>query len=672
MMYPNPVVQFLSETLPARHPHYRYNSVQVAYASSMSEALAQGQGKIHFIEGDTGIGKSLAYLLTMADWIARGRDRGRQGVVATHSRALQRQLMDEENQTLISAYLESQGLSPLRMAVRMGKRNYVSLDLLSLALESNTLAEAATDDARPSAERQLAQWALETDGCLLELEEDDLPDGLTLGEIAMHESDPLPDHLREHFQDVQTADIQVINHALLAMDLLTQHGVTGSDEPVAMLLDEAEHFPSAAQNLLSQRLSFGMTRGHLAQLGLEKASRSWEQLLARYRSPERANGAAPVSASEAAELVEGLQAILKARPRKARLADPRAQHEWSRLRKEASAVLEAMREGSNQLALSYSPVKGLPSLVLNDTAGGRLLKANAATRSTILTSATLSDLGHAPGEPPSFSYIQSELVMNASDTRLGVERSHQALAFGDIRFHLPDAPARPQGKTLDGEFELQAEYVRYAWDAIRQHDGGRTLVLCVSYRDVETMLEGCPESLRDRLVTHGRGAPLNRLAESMPDNGILLTPAGWEGLSPARTSQEAFWQHVVLLRNPTPRPDPVIELALTRHFQKQRPDAGPHEARRQANALLMRKGIVQTLHKLRQGLGRSIRHPDDSVQVTILDPRFPRPDGRVPAGVKVSPRLVGAIPFRFLSAYEAAQPSPVDTGADATESPLIL
>lgn len=663
------VAEFLHHELPRLDPGFRFNPVQVAYAGSISQSLAGGPGKLNFIEGDTGIGKTLAYLLTLADWVARGQQLGRHAVVSTHSRALQRQLLGEENQRILRAYLSWQGLPAVTLGLRMGKQNYVSPERLALALEADDLAEVATDNHRPQQERQIAQWALESDGCLLSLGDEELPEGVVPSDVALHESDALPDYLRAHFEEVQSADIQVVNHALLTMDLFTQYGITQTRAPAAWLLDEAEHFPGVAQQLLSRRISFGITRGILAQLGQEKASRVWRELFVSFRSPDKAGTAQAVTEEKIAPLIEGLKVILRARPRKSRLEDPSRRHDWERLRGEAHSVLEALEERSSLLALSYSPIQGLPSLALHKSAGGSILKSEAEERITLLTSATLSDLGHGPGEPPSFRYIRGELVLGAEDTRLGLERSHQALDFGEISFLLPNAPSGPLKKIDRHQFSLAPQYVRYAWDTIAEAPAGRTLVLSVSYDDVEALLAGCPDHIRHRVVTHGPGAPLNSLAEQLPDDGILITPAGWEGLSPARTGNEAFWRHVVLLRNPTPRPDPVAELTLTQHFLQR--NSFP-EASQLASKAMMSKSIVRAAHKIRQGLGRTIRHPDDVVMVTILDPRFPRPHGNVPTGVKVSHRLLGAIPFRFLSAYESAQVQINKQGAESEATSLIL
>lgn len=75
-----------------------------------------------------------------------------------------------------------------------------------------------------------------------------------------------------------------------------------------------------------------------------------------------------------------------------------------------------------------------------------------------------------------------------------------------------------------------------------------------------------------------------------------------------------------------------------------------------AKGALTRKSTVRTLHKLRQGLGRAIRHPDDDVLITLLEPRIPRPSGTAACqGVHTQQVLLGAIPARFYAAYQQAE-----------------
>ena len=106
----HPVLTYLTHQLPTR-PGFHHNPVQVAYAQALINGVRQ-QGKMHFVEGDTGIGKTLAYQLVLADWVAKGRQKERRAVISTHSRALQRQLLQPDNLAIVRDYLENAGLPP--------------------------------------------------------------------------------------------------------------------------------------------------------------------------------------------------------------------------------------------------------------------------------------------------------------------------------------------------------------------------------------------------------------------------------------------------------------------------------------------------------------------------------------------------------------------------------
>ncbi|WP_147273728.1 helicase C-terminal domain-containing protein [Vreelandella rituensis] len=126
------------------------------------------------------------------------------------------------------------------------------------------------------------------------------------------------------------------------------------------------------------------------------------------------------------------------------------------------------------------------------------------------------------------------------------------------------------------------------------------------------------------------------------------------------------------MRNPRP-----IRSQVEQHLVEQlliRREVAEEDAIRIASGMLQRKSTVRTLHKLRQGLGRAIRHPDDGVLVTLLEPRIPRPSG-YPARQGVYPKrtLLGAIPARFLFAYQnAAEPGGKQDNTATTTQPLAV
>lgn len=664
----HPVIHYLSEILPQR-AGFQHNPVQIAYAEALVDGLTQ-QGKLHFVEGDTGIGKSLAYQLVLADWVANGKQQGgeqanRRALISTYSRALQRQLLQPDNLAIVRDYLAVAGLPALSFALRMGRENYLCPERLALNMGVTRLSDAADDHRLPAAYRQLARWALKSDGCLLDVDPAWLPEGWQLADIALRPNDPLPDALEAHQRAAQQSDILVINHALLAVDLVTQGLISQAQSPYVLFLDEAEHYPEIAEELLSNRISLQSAAALLARLKQHGTAKQWQTLVDNMTCREHAGSAHGITPYQRDGLQEAVETLLKRRPRESS-HEPALWREWQHLRHSAEKIATRLREASRYLVLDYSPVRGLPGVVAHAPGAASSLKAGASERVTFLTSATLSDLDHAPGETPSFRYMRSRLQLPVTHKRSGLQCSFQAQRFGTLRFRLPRELPHPLARQADGGYGLAGDFCRQALPYLVDHPG-RTLALCASYADVAALQAAWPAEHAHRLVAHNPGVALSELLVGLEKDAILLTPAGWEGLSPRREGNEAYWQHLVVVRNPRPvrsqvEQHLVEQLLMRRHV----PEV---DATRIALGMLQRKSTVRTLHKLRQGLGRAIRHPEDDVLITLLEPRIPRPSGYPPcAGVHTGRTLLGAIPARFISAYHNAEepggkPAPATTQA---------
>ncbi|MDR5899476.1 helicase C-terminal domain-containing protein [Halomonas vilamensis] len=651
----HPVIHYLSEILPKR-PGFQRNPVQIAYAEALVDGLKE-QGKLHFVEGDTGIGKSLAYQLVLADWVAKGKHMGgkqaaRRALISTHSRALQRQLLQPDNLAIVRDYLHHAQLPLLSFALRMGRENYLNPERLALNLGVVSLESAAEDSHLPAAHRRLARWALKSDGCLLDLDPAWLPEGWQLRDIALRPTDPLPESLETQHQAAQQSDILVINHALLAVDLVTQGKITQAEAPYALLLDEAEHYPEIAEELLSERISLQSATHLLKQLKQHRVVKQWQSLLDNMTERERAGSAHSLTPYQSEAMQAAVTALLKLRPRESS-HDPALWREWQHLRQGAEKIAARLREASRYLVLDYSPVLGLPGIVAHAPSAASSLKAGAKERVTFMTSATLSDLDHAPGEIPNFRYMRSRLQLPVTHKRSGLQRSFQAQRFGTLRFRLPRALPHPLSPQENGDYRLANHFCQQALPYITDQLG-RTLVLCASYADVAALEAAWPLEQVHRLVAHHPGMGLSEVVAKLEKDAILLTPAGWEGLSPSREDNQAYWQHLVVVRNPRPMLSQVEQHLVEQLLHRR--DVPEEDAKRIANGMLQRKNTVRTLHKLRQGLGRAIRHPDDDVLVTLLEPRIPRPSGYPPReGVYVRQTLLGAIPARFMRAYQSAE-----------------
>lgn len=658
------VTQYLESTLPQRRG-FQVNHVQIRYAEAVAEGFRR-PGAMNFLEGATGIGKTLAYLLAIGEWVAEGKAEGRRCIVSTHSRSLQRQLMADENLAILNDYLESQNLPQLTTGCRMGRQNYVSQARLAMHLGAETLHEVLQDPERPSDERWLAKWAMDSDGCLMDLDPGLMPEGLSQKDICLRSHDPLPEPVERHFEAVKGCDIVVLNHSLLALDLIGGQKVTEVAPPYGLLLDEAEHFPEAAEQVLSHQISLRATVGLLKSMSL-KAAQAWSSLLEELTNPQLAGEVQEATGATRRSLGGALQAIQRARPRQ-HSYDTNTWAEWLVLVEAATQGLRQLQQGdqSHPVLIQHSPVQGVPRIVVPHSSAGGCLKIGMANRSTILTSATLSDMQHGPGEPPNFHYMRGQLVMGAGDSRIGIQEAFEPQAFGDLHFRLPvDMPA-PLHQPRQGVYELAPTFAKHAISEILATTG-RTLVLCPSYRDVAILEQYWPTDAPRQPLSHAPGAALNDLAAKLGPEAILMTPAGWEGLSPERCGGEAFWGSIVILRNPRPMISSISRYMLTQRLHEA--GMGSTDAANMANRLLHRQGAIQAAHKLRQGFGRGIRHPDDHVEIVVLDPRFPRPSGE-PAGegMRLARELLGAIPHRFMTRYREA--GEMTSGAAST-SPLM-
>lgn len=653
------VIDYLSGRLPKKRKGFRHNPSQTAYAESIGEAISMGRGRWHFVEGDTGIGKTVAYLLQLADWVAAGAEgdgkrqrrktaRRRQVVISTHSRALQQQLMQPGNQELMRDYLDWRGLRPVTMKVRMGRPNYVSLSRLAHALHADDLSKVIDSKDRPRSERDLAAWALKSDGCLLDLDDEALPVGITREDICLSSHEPLPADIERLFEQAREADIVVINHALLAREMLQRGSVTLGDEAEQIVLvDEAEHAPEAAAAMTANKLSFRAVTGLAEILGYKAAAKAWTELTDVFTSPGMADEARRLrQGPETLAIVDALQKVNRTRVSE---SDPDADEaEWLRVREAARSLLRTLDQYRDEAVLSFSRVLGLPSLVQERPGAGAILRNHEEDRITIMTSATLSDLvGDAWN--PSFRFILSELRIARTDASIGVTRCHHAANFGSMTFLLP-AEELPKPMQEKGRgYEIRERYIQRAIRETIEGVTGRVLLLCASYEDVEALEAQWPVAGGVRLVAHRRGLDISRLAAGLASGECLATPAGWEGLSPDRDGT-TFWQRIVILRNPTPRIETTHMQLAAQSFESQGQDS--LEARNSARRVLRARAFTQSLHKVRQGLGRGIRHPDDHVEVLFLDPRFGM--GSQAASPAIRSRYLDAIPQRFRHLAERA------------------
>ena len=207
------------------------------------------------VEGGTGVGKSLAYLLPAALFAV---SQGQRVVVSTNTINLQEQLIGKDIPAL-KQVLEGSGLlepGALKVALLKGKANYLCLRRWQQLSHSDPLT---VDDAKLLS--KTAVWLQDTatgDRGEINLNgrEASTWNHVSAGEkgFCMDMRDGSPCFLRAARQRAEQAHIIVVNHALLMSDMVFEGLIP---EYSTVIVDEAHHLEEAATNQFGFELPQG-------------------------------------------------------------------------------------------------------------------------------------------------------------------------------------------------------------------------------------------------------------------------------------------------------------------------------------------------------------------------------------------------------------------------------
>ncbi len=239
-------------------PGFENRPQQAEMLKAVTRAIYQGRKLI--VEGGTGIGKSIAYLLPAVLYAAA---KGQRVVVSTNTINLQEQLMDKDIPAVIGILEEAGILEPgvVRAAQLKGRSNYVCLHRWNNLGSFDSLNE---DEARVIG--KTAVWLDDTadgDRTQLNLHLQDWAAWSRICADAMEGCpafrDGSPCFLRQARQRAESAHVLVINHALLLADLAV--GGTVLQDYQRLIIDEAHHLEEEA----SRQLGFEITESVLTQ-----------------------------------------------------------------------------------------------------------------------------------------------------------------------------------------------------------------------------------------------------------------------------------------------------------------------------------------------------------------------------------------------------------------------
>ena len=240
----------------ARHlSQYEYRKPQVEMLKLVVDAF--NEDKVAVIEAGTGTGKSLAYLVPAVCWSIKNQERV---IVSTHTINLQEQLIEKD----IPILKKCCGLNFKSVLVK-GRNNYLCLrKVYNLRSEGSTLIE----DKDRQQLTDLLEWAAKTqDGSKADLNFVPQED---VWEAIQSEADQCT-RLKCQFYDecffyiarrnAASADLLVVNHYLLMVDLIVRKETKGYDTVAILppfkkiIIDEAHHLEDVATANMSCTIS---------------------------------------------------------------------------------------------------------------------------------------------------------------------------------------------------------------------------------------------------------------------------------------------------------------------------------------------------------------------------------------------------------------------------------
>ena len=600
-------------------------SGQIEMAEAVAHAFDTGEHLA--VQAGTGTGKSLAYLVPA---IARAVDTDEPVVVSTATIALQRQLVDRDLPRLADSLADALPRAP-EFALLKGRGNYLCLNKIHNG-------SATEPDDRPQEElfepiaatalgrdvQRLIAWSSNTDTG----DRDELTPGVpdrSWSQVSVSARECIgvarcpfgTDCFAEKARDkAGHADVVVTNHALLAIDAMSDAAVLPEHE--LLVVDEAHELVDRVTGVATAELSatsLGVAHRRVGRLIDPELAQRLEAATATFSSAihDATPGRIDVLDDEMATYLTALRdAASRARSAiDTAPSDPKA----ASARAEAVTALTDISDTATRILSSFVPAipdrtdvvwldhednRGSVRAVLRvaplSVAGllrGRLFEHTTA----VLTSATLTIGGTFEAMASAWGLAgEDDVKWRGLDVGSPFEHAKSGILY--VAAHLP-----PPGRDGTGSAEQLDEIA-----ALITAAGGRTLGLFSSMRAAKAAAEIMRERLDTPVLCQGddtTSALVQRFADDA-ETSLFGTLSLWQGVDVPGPSLSL----VLIDRIPFPRPDDPLLTARQRAV-----------AARGGNGFM----AVAASHAallLAQGAGRLLRRVDDRGVVAVLDSRM--------------------------------------------------
>jgi ATP-dependent DNA helicase DinG len=610
---------------------------QVTMAEAVRNAIETGEHLA--VQAGTGTGKSLAYLVPA---VAHAMSQRATVVVSTATIALQRQLIDRDLPRLAAALKPLLGRAPV-FAILKGRSNYVCLHRLRVGAPDDPqegLFDASSVSATGRQVQRLHDWGATTKTG----DRDELVPGVpdrAWRQVSVSARECIGAHrcpygthcfAEKARERAGEADVVVTNHALLAVDALTEYQVLPDHDVV--VIDEAHELVDRVTSIAA---------GELSSIAIDAAIHRCSRLIedtASDRLKEAAEAFAPaladIPAGRLDVLPDALAAALAlirdaagacAAAVRASVTQAEGDQELIASGQAAAPPLDELNETAARLLGAFDAAVAArtdvvwvdrfegaeaqtprpPTLCVAPLEVGDLLAEQLfGQRTVVLTSATLALGGSF--EPLARQWGLPPVKTSASPPAAGEANSWSGIDVGSpfdhprsgilyVARHLP-----PPGR--DGLAAAYLDELRELIDAA----GGRTLGLFSSMRAARQAADALRDGLGYPLLCQGEDATSQLVKQFSEDESTCLfgTLSLWQGVDVPGPSLRL----VVIDRIPFPRPDDPLASARQRAI-----------AARGGNGF-MAVAATHAALLLAQGAGRLLRTMSDRGVVAVLDPRL--------------------------------------------------
>lgn len=597
----------LDRLLKGRLDGYEQRPSQNLMADKVAGALASGGGRL-IVEAGTGTGKSLAYLIPMADHCIANDSRA---AICTYTKALQRQLYEKD-----LPFIKEHIFPDLRFSILFGSENYLCLRRLEQA-DKHTLFDPGEEDEAHA----LIKWARKT--------KDGIRDGFShdvWGKVR-REHDMCLGRECKHFnrcflqsarENAKLSHVMVLNHHLYFADLASGRNLLPAFE--SAVFDEAHELEDVAAAYLGVEISSYRLR-HLFNSILSPQGRGALSRMKWLNQSDFSYQATALNAARAAaegffaKLQKLAQSSNSMRIRKPNFIEDTLSEPLIRLNMEMETLKERSKDDDERKELSAlskrcQAASAALSSIISQTLEGHVYYMESSGGFTrlaatpvdvaamnvfdgldcsVFTSATLTT---GRGD---FGYIKHRLGLDGGQSH--AIKSHfdfkrQAMLYLPLDLPEPSSP----------EFDAAAiERI----SGILKSTGGRTLVLFTSHQMLNKAYEAI--DIEGVKIYRQGEADSYKLVDALrkdPSAVVFGTYTFWQGVD------VPGMKCVVITKLPFKVPDEPISEARMELIRSRGGD--PFYDYQVPSAAIL----------LKQGFGRLIRRSDDAGVVAILDRRI--------------------------------------------------